>query len=842
MQNWHFNISAYVNVEGSSQTMNIHPENFRDLIKISDYRNENMPKYMAHLALDKNLYDIIVANAKTATIHLKIEKFDKQSDTQTPMSYPYIEDDFCVYVSKDINYNKELDYKESEVLREKKREDVYREVDIGLISKSAIDANKVLACGTMYKSTMMNIAAYFLMNTHLLIEPFKYNSEQEQLIIPPLETMVKTIAFLNEVKVFYDTQYLFFIDEPSCTYLISRSGMGVEKSDEQFNDVFFEIHQKDDEAAATPGMMTDTDNNRYHVDFNVANTRFTIDHDTVKIINKYKDIVNPNKDNVQSTLTTIEDAFNSVTSIVDDVKSLAQNFNSSNPNIANDLFNWKRDVTWKTTDTNEGLPPYINSNLSCIDQTISILNSLPTTISTGSSGSSSSGGGSSTVQVISSSDRTALINSLNTDKTEMITNYNQTVALSNSFSDTVDYTSDVVYSGTKADNYVGALSPVNAQNGVDNTKKYINNLGTSSNELSSKSHFLDSCIHYPSDMNKNCSDAKTTIDKIVQKLKSIVNSYSSSPQISVIKTALNNMESIQSTMGSNNSKIGNLVSDGHSGIVDIIGGDNNFGSIPSMVSTTVEKMKSVRSNLDSISKMNVKAKFKSITMDLRTIGTTATGLLNKIKSMKNMSIGFSFGDLSSFKENINAISDLTGLGKLGVSSIETDLLLGSKSKSIKSGYHIVKTENDNENKLKNEQTELQNMANQLTVNKYDLDPSVFTPNKKYTVRNYNGHRGIDGIFLLNKKIEVYVREDTTFRGLTVLDMCKKIDTADTDTGTGAEDKQTTENTEESKEPTVLNNWYSSYFADNGSMSSNTGKVLGSSSIMDAISAIDKFVK
>ena len=108
MQNWHFNISAYVNVEGSSQTMNIHPENFRDLIKISDYRNENMPKYMAHLALDKNLYDIIVANAKTATIHLKIEKFDKQSDTQTPMSYPYIEDDFCVYVSKDINYNKEF--------------------------------------------------------------------------------------------------------------------------------------------------------------------------------------------------------------------------------------------------------------------------------------------------------------------------------------------------------------------------------------------------------------------------------------------------------------------------------------------------------------------------------------------------------------------------------------------------------------------------------------------------------------------------------------------------------------------------------------------------------------
>ena len=80
MQNWHFQISGYVSIQGVEQTLNIYPENIRDLIKISDYRNENMSKYMMKASLDKNFFDLIAKNAKTAVLHLKIEKFDKQDD------------------------------------------------------------------------------------------------------------------------------------------------------------------------------------------------------------------------------------------------------------------------------------------------------------------------------------------------------------------------------------------------------------------------------------------------------------------------------------------------------------------------------------------------------------------------------------------------------------------------------------------------------------------------------------------------------------------------------------------------------------------------------------------
>ena len=102
--------------------------------------------------------------------------------------------------------------------------------------------------------------------------------------------------------------------------------------------------------------------------------------------------------------------------------------------------------------------------------------------------------------------------------------------------------------------------------------------------------------------------------------------------------------------------------------------------------------------------------------------------------------------------------------------------------------------NDNANMVKNIQSEMENMVNQLSVNKYDLDPSVFTPNKKYTIKNYHGHNDKDGIFLLNKKTEVYVREDDTFTCNTMLDFCRVLNKNSKDNGdSGAHNTQNPEN-------------------------------------------------
>ena len=75
---------------------------------------------------------------------------------------------------------------------------------------------------------------------------------------------------------------------------------------------------------------------------------------------------------------------------------------------------------------------------------------------------------------------------------------------------------------------------------------------------------------------------------------------------------------------------------------------------------------------------------------------------------------------------------------------------------------------------------METMINQLSFNKQGLDPSVFTPNKKYIVSNYDAHSDKDGIFILNKKTEFFVREDESFTCNTILNLAKILEESTTE--------------------------------------------------------------
>ena len=57
MQLWKFKISGKVLINGDSTDMEIRPENILTLIRISNFRDRNMPMIMIRLNLDKNLFD-----------------------------------------------------------------------------------------------------------------------------------------------------------------------------------------------------------------------------------------------------------------------------------------------------------------------------------------------------------------------------------------------------------------------------------------------------------------------------------------------------------------------------------------------------------------------------------------------------------------------------------------------------------------------------------------------------------------------------------------------------------------------------------------------------------------
>lgn len=768
MQQWHFKISGKILIEGMEDvTMNIHPENVRDLIRVSDYLNENMPKMMMNLSIDKNLFDIIAKNAKDARLYLRIDKFDKQSDTDTPVLEKYIEDEFSIFISNDINYNKEIDYRESKVTGVRLREDVYKTVNIGLMPKAAINANKVVANGVVHESSMMAITASYMKDLHLLIEEFKYNPIKEQLMIAPQETLVQTIKYLNSINVFYDTQYLFFIDEPYCTYLISRSGDGIEKIDDIYPDVFINIHQTDDRGAVVPGMMVDNEKRQFYIDFNVLDTKYTIDHDSAKVLSKHKDIINPSRDNVQSALADIQDAAQTIKKSMNELKSVGKQFVSEIKYVTTQLYDMSSNFNYRLLDEIAPQVPQVHNGVS---RALDILNHLPDTITIGGGGENNT---SKEIELLPG--KKNYLTSIQSEDNKLSFNFDKTVDLNKDFKKATDNTSKLVYDSQRVDNHMGSVTYINAQDSVKSTQKYIGGLAKKDKQIvANAKDIIQACRHFPDDMKGNAKN----IYNLVKSTRKIIEERGK--ESSEIKPHLKNLLEVEELLNSSQNHIAIHTN-------EINGSVTAYLKVPPKISGMIkDKVLPVANQLNAISKINIKAKFKSIATDMRTLGQTAMNAIHKMKEAgKKAELGFSHFDLNSLKKDIRSISDLSGIGRLGSSSFESELNLGGTKGDTQEGTKILRMENDNANMIKSIHSEMENMINQLSVNKYDLDPSVFTPNKKYTVRNYHGHTEKDGIFLLNRKTEIYVREDDTFTCNTMLDLCRVLGKSVADNGSAS---------------------------------------------------------
>jgi hypothetical protein len=168
--------------------------------------------------------------------------------------------------------------------------------------------------------------------------------------------------------------------------------------------------------------------------------------------------------------------------------------------------------------------------------------------------------------------------------------------------------------------------------------------------------------------------------------------------------------------------------------------------------------------------VNVKSKFCSIGNATGALGNVTKGLntiTNAVQAFSNISTILNSGTLDmkalqQISQNLNKVKDIKSIGKTGIPAINIALQLGNLANTFKAGTKLFKTKNDNPNQLKNIKSEVESMINQVTFTKPGLDPSVFTPNKRYTIKNYDGHSDKDGIFILNKKVETYMREGDCF--------------------------------------------------------------------------------
>lgn len=845
MQEWHFKINGQVLIPGSEEKLYLKPENFTNLIRISDYQLKNMPTMMARLSIDKNLYDIIIKNAKNVTIKLTIEKFDKATESNDKTTEPYIDDEFNVFINNDINYNKELDYIESKLTNTKPREDVYKEVYIGLMSKQCIDANKNVANSILYNVDIQSTTVSCISGSHLLLEPFKYNPIKPQLIIPPQDTTAKYIEFMNSVSVFYETKYLFFIDEPMCTYLISRSGKGIKKKDELYNDVMIHIHPTTESEAVKQGMYVDETKQQYYVDINALDSKYTVDHDTAKIVDKLEAIINPNPENTVETKGDILDVKGYINRITNTVSEAVENFILDNITMVEDIYVMQQKMSNSVLDV---LGP-LTSEVGKISQELNkSLGDIPETVTVDIDGEPVD------IPIMELSFTQSAISSINSNLNLFNSNYKKLQTLETKFKEIKKESENTIYSCHEIEKYTGATTYVNDQDIVDPLSKSIDKAGVNSDTLSSNNNKniqsnKNVSTTYASNLGSMCSTGSDLVNKI-ESIKAAATNY-------VLPSDLLNTFSNVGTSTNALIDAWSKTKEQSSIIEDNI---KNFDGKVNSIKGITKLYKTLKPQIKEIKKIDIKKKFVSFTNDTRNLSNSLGDSKNLFKNFESI-IGdagsiLGYGMLGDIANNLNSVADLTGIGKLGISKFSSNLNIGGLIGNRKVGTKVVVTKNDNPNEIKNIKSELETMINQLSVNKYDLDPSVFTPNKKYTVKNYNAHDDKDGTFILNKKTEIFIREDDTFVCNTMLDFAKIGEEADnknaTDTSkTNVNDTNTTDWKKQSEGEVVDSNKTVSTNGDTGilvgkgttydnsvTVGSNTYK-LGTGSIYDTVSKINK---
>ena len=232
--------------------------NIRSIVIDSDYKNMNMPMVFLTLSIDRRLIDIMIKNQNVASVVFNIKRCVTNSD-MPDLFTDYINDEFIYFVANDINKNDEYDYGGNN----EDREDLFKIISIGVLSLKHINKNKRLMNG-IFSGSLSSMMHYITEDLDILIEPPVNNDMLENLVIPPMNSVAKYLEYLNSVKVFYDTQYRFFI-RFDCAYLISSSGDGIEEEKESINNVIITIKNSYDESSKIQGMITNETQSVYEI-------------------------------------------------------------------------------------------------------------------------------------------------------------------------------------------------------------------------------------------------------------------------------------------------------------------------------------------------------------------------------------------------------------------------------------------------------------------------------------------------------------------------------------------------------------------------------------------------
>ena len=819
----------------------IRPEMINAFAVFSDYENAFMPIAYATLSINKSNADDIIKYVKDAYFDLSIQKVvpKEEGDSNIRITTGY--SGKCVYfIDQDINYNKELDYI-SEENDKNPLNAILEVISIGLMWEACIERNKQTNNETIVNSTMFNTVMKFLQHTPLVVEPFDYNDNIDQLIVPPKDSLIKTISFLNEVKVFYASKYRMFFD-PDCTYLLSSSGKGVKKKGEKYLDCLFNVRSITDPLAYEPGMSESSENKCYYMDIHVKDSYYTKDTDTQKVWNEIETILDPGIDNTKPYLDTVNNAIGNVTSLVNQFTSTIKGTVKDIESIPRTLGNYRTEISYNTDELSTILIGNEGSSSSMDDIFINHYHSVYSTTkikqimesykntyrmayqespststqggssssgnnSSGGSGNSGSGASGSWVNTNKLMIPTADYNRIHAaleNNISRIKSLNTSIGKSpGEFSNVSGILTGILAQTTNLPGCLNCVSPTNMSNNAGMLGTKVNKLKADTiQQLSEADSFMSiketqgngiiSTLGDILDLANELSEffklanlhVKTTSSEYPDGWAPVPNPYTvhigrlNNDKTTVPAYINDSTAPIIKNYGINTESEGASYKD-LSGrpipIFNIVGEYKDWCTLSNKIVSDIQSpVKNVQSKVN-----NLKGIFDNTMTSIQNIGKTAQQSLDKIvgaaKDIENKikSLNFDLGSLPDLKKDISIVKDISKIAMLGISSFGVELDLGSASGS---GKKVVKVSNDNANVVKNIKSELEIKQNRIAVSKQDIDTTVFTLNKRYTIKNYDAHSYANGVFILTKKSDFFTRAGDLFMISTQLEFAKIKDT------------------------------------------------------------------
>lgn len=273
--------------------------NIKTIVIDSNYNDMNMPMIFVTLGLYKRLINKMVLNQDRGIILLNIKRC--VTNSHMPDLYTdYIDDKFIYFISGDLSNS--LSTIEIPEDNPNDSDDVDT-VTLGLLSLDHVNKNKRNINGVL-NGKMSSIMYYTTSHLPIVIEPPKNNKMMENLFIPPMNSVSKTLQYLNFVNVFYTTPYRFFIDFDR-SYLISSSGKAVKYKGEYISTVMMNIYDEDkSKESKIQGMITDRSSSMYILELDSEDCELVDNHVSEKSYSKIS-ATNTSGNKIEGTLSNI---------------------------------------------------------------------------------------------------------------------------------------------------------------------------------------------------------------------------------------------------------------------------------------------------------------------------------------------------------------------------------------------------------------------------------------------------------------------------------------------------------------------------------------------------------